>query len=142
MILVIQRSITLKTTINRAHVDTCAPPNLINFLFQVISILRVTIMTRRISVEDIIKIAPKESESSLFYRSITDKSSENILQLLCSTFINRLQWSNCNEGLFSKTEIKESWGSKRRIYQSIWRVNWTPLLPSLLWTSEHFSMLF
>ena len=91
MILVIQRSITLKTTINRAHVDTCAPPNLINFLFQVISILRVTIMTRRISVEDIIKIAPKESESSLFYRSITDKSSENILQLLCSTFINRLQ---------------------------------------------------
>ena len=52
------------------------------FLFQVILMLRVTIMTRRISVEDKIEKAQKEPESSLFYRSNTDKSSEKILQLL------------------------------------------------------------
>ena len=67
MILVIQKSATLKTTISQC---TCRHVRLqieSVFLFQVILILRVT---RRISVEDIIE---KSSESSFFYRSNTDK---------------------------------------------------------------------
>ena len=59
------------------------------FLFQVILMLRVTIMTRRISVEDKIEKAQKEPDSSFFYRSNTDKSSEKILQLLWSTFVSQ-----------------------------------------------------
>ena len=70
MILVIQKSATIKTTISQC---TCRHVRLqieSVFLFQVILILRVTIMTRWISVEDIIE---KSSESSFFYRSNTDK---------------------------------------------------------------------